>query len=123
MLGGLVFCVHLHTHNQRYLYARVGTLMSPLSNAIVMPCCCLKFTKSHINTLVNHCCSFPLGGESPKQNIIVVIWALVICLKYMHLHLNPHAHAYNSDKSLVPMLQLLHIVRYREIFHLTFYSY
>ena len=30
---------------------------------------------------------FPtLAGKSPKWNILVVTWALVICLKYTHLH-------------------------------------
>ena len=27
-----------------------------------------------------------LAGKSPKWNILVVTWALVICLKYMHSH-------------------------------------
>ena len=44
-----------------------------------------KFTWPHINTLAKHSCSFPhLQVSHPKWNTLVVTWALVIFLKYMH---------------------------------------
>ena len=46
-----------------------------------------KFTWSHVNTLAKHSCSFlTLADESPKWNILVVTWTLVISLKYTHEH-------------------------------------
>jgi len=47
------------------------------------------------------------ASELQKCNILVIAWALVICLKYKHLHLGPGAPlacAYISGKSLMPVL-------------------
>ena len=73
-----------------------------------------KFSWSYINAFLQ----FPtLAGKSPKSNILVVTWELVICLKYTHLHLGccscihgciPCACDHMSGISLVLMLQLLH---------------
>ena len=49
--------------------------------------------------------------ECRKCNILVVTWALVLCLIYMPKARGPVAlglWAYISGKALVPMLQLLH---------------
>jgi len=44
------------------------------------------------------------ASELQKYNILVIKWALVICLKYMHLHSGPCAILVLMHISLMPML-------------------
>ena len=95
----MLVTIHLRSASQQHLVIALMTL-----STIEIHMVPYKYT--HKTFL-----QFPytLAGESPKWNILVVTWALVIYLKYaLALGLLPRARAYILGKLLVPMLQLLH---------------
>ena len=91
--------IHLRSASQQHLVIAL-TILSTIKIHMVP----YKYTREAF-------LQFPtLAGESLKWNILAVTWALVICLKYTHLHSGcALALAYISGKSLMPMLQLLFI--------------
>ena len=67
--------IHLCSASQQRLVIALTTLSSTEIHMVPY-----KYTREAF-------LQFPtLTGESPKLNILVVTWALVNCLKYMHLH-------------------------------------
>ena len=68
--------IHLRSASQQCLVVALTTL--PTIESHMVP---YKYTRKAFQ-------QFPctLAGDSPKWNILVVTWALVICLKYTHSH-------------------------------------
>ena len=107
----MLVTIHLRSASQQCLVVAITTLPTIESHMVSY-----KYTRK---AFLQFPCT--LAGDSPKWNILVVTWALVICLKYTHSHsgcalvlvcMRPSASVYISGKSLVPMLQLLHIYIY-----------
>ena len=72
----MLVTIHLRSASQQCLVVVLTTL--PTIESHMVP---YKYTRKAFQ-------QFPctLAGDSPKWNILVVTWALVICLKYTHLH-------------------------------------
>ena len=101
----MLVTIYLRSASQQCLVVALTTL--PTIESHMVP---YKYTRKAFQ-------QFPctLAGDSPKWNILVVTRALVIgiCdlpeIYTLALGLCPRARVYISGKSLVPMLQLLHI--------------
>ena len=72
----MLVTIHLRLASQQCLVVALTTL--PTIESHMVP---YKYTRKAFQ-------QFPctLAGDSPKWNILVVTWALVICLKYTHSH-------------------------------------
>ena len=72
----MLVTIHLCSASQQHLVVALTTLPTIESHRVPYKCTRKTFLQ------------FPctLAGESPKWNILVVTWVLVICLKYTHLH-------------------------------------
>ena len=68
--------IHLRSASQQCLVVALTTL--PTIESHMVP---YKYTRK---AFLQFPCT--LAGDSPKWNILVVTWALVICLKYTHSH-------------------------------------
>ena len=65
---------------------------------------------AHINAPAKYAYSCPrLQVSHPSEMMLVATWALVIFLKCTHAHagLQPHVSVSTSEKSFIPLLQLL----------------
>ena len=69
--------IHLRSTSQQRLVVALTTL-----STIEIHMVSYKYTRK---AFLQFPCT--LAGKSPKWNILVVTWALVICLKYTHSHL------------------------------------
>ena len=72
----MLVTIHLHSASQQHLVIAI-TMLSTIKIHMVP----YKYT---CKASLQFPCTF--AGESPKWNTLVVTWALVICLKYMHEH-------------------------------------
>ena len=72
----MLVTIHLRLASQQCLVVALMTLSTIESHMVPY-----KYTRKAFQ-------QFPctLAGDSPKWNILVVTWALVICLKYTHSH-------------------------------------
>ena len=72
----MLVTIHLRSASQQCLV--VALMALPTIESHMVP---YKYTRKAFQQFP---CTF--AGDSPKWNILVVTWALVICLKYTHLH-------------------------------------
>ena len=113
----ILVTIHLRSASQQHLVVALTTLSTIEIHMVPYKYICKAFLQ------------FPctLAGESPKWNILVVTWAVVICLKYTHSHLGcalPLVRIFQTNHSCPCYNYYIHTYIYIYIYtHIYIYMY